>query len=97
VVTRPSAAVSVSRATKTYAIAGKAEAGVLVSVWVDSNGNGLKDPGESLAASVQLGTTATSWSVKVGLARGPNRFVVTATDAAGNQSIAAAVPVITRK
>jgi len=97
IVSRPSVAVTVSRATKTYAIAGTAEAGAQVRVWVDANGNGLKEVGEAMAGSVQLGATATSWSIKVSLARGQNRFVVTATDAAGNESTAAVVPVITRK
>jgi hypothetical protein len=65
-------------------------------VWVDANGNGRHDAGEAIAASFQLGATATAWSVTAPVARGQNRFVVTATDAAGNESTAAAVPLITR-
>ena len=51
---------NVKTRASTYAINGSAEAATLVRIWVDANGNGLKDPGESLAASVQLGPTATS-------------------------------------
>jgi hypothetical protein len=96
-VTRPATAITVARSTKVYAVKGTAEAGALVRAWVDANGNGLRDTGEPLAASVQLGGAVTSWAVNVNLARGPNRFVVTATDAAGNESAARAVPTITRK
>ena len=97
VVTRPTTAVTVARSTKSYSVRGTAEAGALVRAWVDSNGNGLEDPGEPLAGSTQLGAAATSWSVIANLSRGTNRFVVTATDAAGNESGAQAVPAITRK
>jgi hypothetical protein len=97
VVSRPATTVTVSRATKAYSVTGTAETAALVRVWVDANGNGRKDAGEALAGSLQLRSTATSWTVKVTLAHGPNQFVVTATDAAGNESAAALVPVITRK
>jgi hypothetical protein len=96
-VTRPASAVTVARSTQTYAVSGTAEAAALVRVWVDLNGNGRKDAGEPLAGSLQLGATATAWKVKVNVARGQNLFVVTATDAAGNESAPAVVPGITRK
>jgi len=96
-VTQPASAVTVSRATKTYAVSGTAEAGTLVRVWIDANGNGRKDAGEALAGSLQLTPTATGWKVRVSLARGQNSFVVTATDAAGNESTATVIPLITRK
>jgi hypothetical protein len=97
VVTRPASAVTLAQSTKTYAISGSAEAAGLVRVWVDLNGNGRKDAGEPLAGSLQLGATATAWRVKVNVAHGQNLFVVTATDAASNESAAAVVPGITRK
>jgi len=96
VVTRPTGAVGVGRRVSTYTVKGTAEAAALVRAWVDVNGNGLKDAGEPLAASAQLAAGATSWSLNVSLVRGVNRFVVTGTDAAGNQSAARAVPTITR-
>ena len=87
---------SVSTSARSYTIAGAAEADALVRVWVDANKNGLKDAGENLAGSQQLTSGATSFSISVALAAGTaNEFVVTATDAAGNESPAADVPTIT--
>src|SRR5439155_20604261 len=81
--------------TTTYAVKGSAEAAALVRIWVDANGNGLHDANEVLAGSQRLGAGVTSWGITVNLAVGTNRFVVTATDAAGNQSAATRVPLIT--
>jgi hypothetical protein len=94
-VTSPSGTVTTRNST--YPIAGTAEASALVRVWVDANANGRKDAGEALAGSRQLSSGATAYSVSVALKRGTNTFVVTATDAAGNESPAAAVPAITRR
>ncbi len=91
----PSRATSTKQATHT--ISGTAEAGALVRVWADANANGLRDTAEALAGSQQLAASATSWSIGVALAVGSNRFVVTATDAAGNMSPATAVAAITRR
>jgi hypothetical protein len=95
VVKSPSKATSTPKATTT--ISGTAAASSLVRAWVDANANGRRDSGEALAGSQQLAAAATSWSLSVALATGPNRFVVTATDAAGNTSAATAVAVITRR
>ncbi|MCU1448078.1 MAG: hypothetical protein JWP02_248 [Acidimicrobiales bacterium] len=94
-VTSPTSAVTTR--TTTFTVAGTAEAAALVRVWVDANNNGLRDAGEALASSTQLGPGATSWSVSVPLSIGYNYFVVTATDAAGNQSTARRVPRIRRR
>jgi hypothetical protein len=88
---------SLKTRASTYTINGTAEPGAFVRVWVDANGNGLRDAGEALAASQQLAAGATSWSVTVNLAVRTNRFIVTATDAAGNQSAATPVAPITRR
>ncbi|MEY2515682.1 MAG: hypothetical protein QOJ89_3040 [bacterium] len=95
VVKSPSKATTTPKATAT--ISGTAVAGALVRAWVDANANGLRDAGEALAGPQQLAATATSWSLGVALVTGPNRFVVTATDAAGNTAAATAVAVITRR
>ena len=91
---------SPSNATKTrntsYTISGAAEANALVRVWADANNNGLKDSGEQLVASGQLSGGATAFSISARLTAGvANEFVVTARDAAGNESLAADVPTIT--
>jgi hypothetical protein len=95
VVKTPTKATSTPKATTT--ISGTAATGTLVRVWVDANANGTRDAGETLAGSQQLAATATSWSIGVPLAVGSNRFVVTASDAAGNTSAATSVAVITRR
>src|SRR5207249_1156154 len=82
--------------TGTDAIQGTAEANALVQVWVDVNNNGVKDAGDTPAGSQQLAAGATAFSVSVPLtSNAANHFLVTATDAAGNTSAAAAVPTIT--
>jgi hypothetical protein len=95
VVKSPTKATTTPKATTS--ISGTAAAGALVRAWVDANANGQRDAADTLAGSQQLAATATSWSIGVPLAAGANRFVVTATDAAGNTSAAAAVAVITRR
>jgi hypothetical protein len=66
-------------------------------VWVDANANGRKDAGEAQAGAVQLTSGGTAYTVSVSLKRNAqNRFVVTATDAAGNESIATAAKIITQ-
>ena len=95
VVKNPSKATTTPKATTS--ISGTAAAGSLVRAWVDANANGARDAGEALAGSQQLAAAATTWSIAVALATGPNRFVVTATDAAGNTSAATAVAAITRR
>ena len=88
---------SVTTGGRTYTIAGTAEANALVRVWVDANSNGVRDPGDTLAGSQQLAGGATAYAIGVALQNNAdNRFIVTATDAAGNESPAAPVPTITR-
>ncbi len=75
-----------------YSIEGSAEAGSLVRVWRDATNNGVKDPGDSLAGSQQLGPGSTAYAISVTLVQDANNdFIVTATDAAGNESAAADV------
>lgn len=95
VVTSPRKATTSRKST--INVAGTAEANSLVRVWVDANLNGAHDAGEALAGSRQLTGGATSWSITASLTFGVNQFVVTATDAAGNESAATAVAVITYK
>ena len=79
-----------------FAIAGTAEAGSLVKVYRDANNNGMIDAGDAVVGSQQLAAGATGFSITVPLAPGGgNDFVVTATDAAGNESAAADVPSLT--
>jgi hypothetical protein len=78
-------------------IAGEAEPGSLVQVFVDANGNGVVDAGEALAGSQQLGSLASSYRVTVPLApNGINRFLVVTTDPAGNRSAAVQVAPVTQ-
>jgi hypothetical protein len=94
-VTNPSTGSSTRN--NTYTITGTAEANSLVRVWVDANANGRKDAGESLAGSQQLSGGSTLYSVSVSLKRNSaNEFVVTATDAAGNESQSADVATISQ-
>ena len=95
VVTAPRKATTSRKNTIT--MTGTAEADSLVRAWVDANLNGAHDAGEALAGSRPLSGGATSWSITASLSLGVNRFVVTATDAAGNESPGAAVAVITYK
>ena len=85
--TDPASQVSVPGATS-YTLQGTAEAGSLVRAWVDANQNGKKDSGEAQAGEQQLASGATNFSIKVALVPGFNYFVVTAKDAADNESAA---------
>ncbi len=90
----PTGPVSVNATTTT--LAGTAEAGSLVQVYADTNGDGMADDGEQVVGSEQLAPGQTSYSITVALApNSPNRFLVTATDAAGNSSTAVVSPTIT--
>ena len=91
----PTSAIVVNATTAT--LTGTAEAGSLVQVYDDANGNGVIDDGEVVVGSVQLAPDQTSYSVTVSLhSNSANRFLVTATDAAGNTSPVAIVPTITQ-
>jgi hypothetical protein len=93
-VSTPSTALTVD--ADSFVITGTAEAGSLVQVFVDANGNGALDAGEALAASQQLGAGATGFSIAVPLTQNAaNEFVIVATDAAGNRGTAADVPTLT--
>ena len=94
VVTGPAAATTVNAAT--FTITGTAEANSLVQVYIDVNNNGSIDAGDTVAGSQQLTGGATAFSISVPLAQdAANNFVVTATDAAANESAAADVPTVT--
>ena len=94
VVTDPASAVTLNAAT--YAIAGTADADSLVKIYVDANSNNQVDGGETLAGQQQLSGGATSFSISVSLTPDAvNNFVVTASDAASNVSLATDVPAIT--
>src|SRR5262249_54346566 len=68
----------------------------LVQIWVDSNGDGKIDNGETVAGSQTVAGTSASFSISVPLAQNAaNNFKVIATDAAGNVSAAVTVPTIT--
>ena len=93
----PTASTSTTTATSTL-ITGTAEAGSLVRIWNDTNGNGLVDDGEPVVGFEQLGADQTSYSINVPLAlNAANHFVVTASDSAGNQSSSVALPTITQQ
>src|SRR5439155_9857412 len=87
-VTSPASAVAVN--TATFSLTGTAEANALVRVWTDVNNNGIKDAGDTtLRGSQQLTGGATSYSISVTLtANSANDLIVTATDAANNESAA---------
>ncbi|MBX3459976.1 MAG: hypothetical protein KF696_08415 [Planctomycetes bacterium] len=96
VITLPAMAVTVS--TLSYTIEGTAEADALVRIWHDANGNGVLDTGETVVEFEQLSGGATAFSISVSLTQAAdNHFLATAMDAAGNESPAAAVPVITHQ
>ncbi|WP_149111519.1 Ig-like domain-containing protein [Limnoglobus roseus] len=79
----------------TIPITGTAEAGSLVTLYVDANGNGIHDDGDTVAGTQRLAPGVTAYSITVPLAtNAANRFLATATDSTGNESIAAAVPLI---
>ena len=93
-VTSPTGLVAINAATTR--VMGTAEAGSLVQVFRDSNNNGAIDAGEVVVGSVQLASGVSTYSVEVPLTPNqPNNFVVAATDAGGNRSVAVDVPTIT--
>jgi hypothetical protein len=80
----------------TTTLTGTAEAGSLVRVYRDLNGDGMLDPGEPVVGTQQLGAGQTAYSINVPLLRDANNeFLVSSTDAAGNESVAD-VPTITQ-
>jgi hypothetical protein len=81
----------------TYTVKGSTELGALVKAWRDSNENGLIDAGEQVVASQQMNPYMNKWTINVPVQPGRNLFLMTATDAAGNQSAATRVPLITRR
>ncbi len=94
-VTGPSGPITVN--TPTAAVSGAAEANSLVRVYVDLNDNGSIDPGDLVIASEQLTGGASAYSIPAPLSpNGANHLLVTATDAAGNQSAPVGVPTITQ-
>ena len=95
VITNPSSAITVTVTTTT--ITGTAEAGSLVNLYSDSNGNGQIDGVDSVVGTEQLaaGQTAFSFNVTVGsTGYGAYHFLARATDAVGNVSATAVVPTI---
>lgn len=95
-VTSPATALVVS--VLTFNIGGSAEADSLVKVYADMNQNGVLDTGDQVANVQQLGGGATAFSISVSLGQSQDHyFLATATDAAGNESPATVVPVITHQ
>ena len=81
----------------TATISGSADAGSLVSLYVDADASGTLSEGDTLADSQQLGVMATGFSFSASLAaNATNHFVVSASDVAGNESDATAVSAITQ-
>ncbi len=75
--------------TGTTTLTGTAEAGSLVQVYADTNGDGIIDDGEQVVGFEQLDPGQTSYSITVPLVpNAANHFLITATDAGGNQSCA---------
>ena len=78
-------------------IAGSADAGSLVRLYHDADGSGTLSDGDTLADQQQLEAGESSFSFNAGLtADAENRFLVTASDSATNESTASAVPTITQ-
>jgi hypothetical protein len=94
-ITSPAAPTTTDAAT--IEVAGRAEPGSLVQVFIDANGNGVVDPGEGLVGSQRLGEEDVLYRISVPLApNAANRFLVVTTDPAGNRSTAAVAPAVTR-
>ncbi len=93
-VTSPATATSVN--ADSFPITGTAEAGSLVQIYLDVNNNGVIDGGDTVVSQQQLGAAATAFNIATLLTQdAANNFLVTATDAAGNESLATDVPTIT--
>jgi hypothetical protein len=69
-----------------YLVTGNAEANSLVQVYRDLDNDGNLDDGEPSIGEQQLNGGDTSFEISVPLVLGNNDFVLTATDAAGNES-----------
>jgi hypothetical protein len=78
-------------------ISGTAEAGSLVRILLDADGDGVLDPEDgTVVGSQQLAAGATAWSIVVPLAQqADNAFLAVAEDAAGNLGAATVVPTVT--
>ena len=91
----PASATTVNGAT--YTLTGTAEAGSLVRVYADTNGDGVIDDGDALVGNQQLAPGQAEYSITVPLASdAANRFLLADADAAGNISSVLAVPTITQ-
>ncbi len=78
-------------------IDGSADAGSLVRLYRDADASGTLSDGDTQVDQQQLGGSETSFLFNAGLtADAANRFLVTATDSATNESAASAVPTITQ-
>lgn len=77
---------------------GQAGATVKGYLWTDSNSNGTVDAGE-LGSAINLGTSSATGTVAAAnigdLAKGTYKLVITATDAAGNESAKTAAAAVT--
>ena len=81
--------------TSTYTITGSALPNSLVQIYVDLDGDGQIDGGDHVVASSQLTGGNTNFAIPTPLTpNAVNHFLVTATDASGNQSAPAVVPAI---
>ncbi|MCU6709961.1 S-layer homology domain-containing protein [Paenibacillus sp. J5C_2022] len=81
---------------QTYAIAGSAAPGALIQVWNDRNGNGWWDNLDTLVAALQMADSESAYAIQVPVAdAGQHRFLVTGSNAIGERSAEAVVPVIT--
>lgn len=78
-------------------IAGSADAGSLVRLYRDADASGTLSEGDKLADQQQLGSGESSFSFNAALTSdAENRFLVTASDTATNESTASTVPTITQ-
>lgn len=94
IVTSPAVTTTINAAS--FMITGTAEANSLVQVYSDVNNNGLTDGADAVIASQQLSSGATAFSIVTSLTQNTaNDFVVTVTDASGDQSTTVDVPTIT--
>lgn len=94
IITSPSA--PTSTLGPTFSITGNAEAGALVKVYTDLNNDGVINGGDAVVAQFQLAASAVAFAISTPLsASSANNFVVTASDAAANESTPADVPTIT--
>lgn len=77
-------------------ISGTSEPRALIKVYTDANNDGVINGEDVVTATTQLTGDATSFTLDVDLTRNAaNNFVITATDASGDESSAADVPTVT--